>query len=117
MTQEQLQISFKIMEAIGLCRHPFDQWNSWSVEDGNDCDSGITCKLCGEDISGERIPDYCNSLDAMHEIEIPYIAMNSALSGRYTNLLKHGIFASAMERAEAFLKVISEPHSFDFNSD
>lgn len=116
-----------IHEARGMCSHPFDQWESWSIEDGNDYDSGITCKKCGEDISDNRVLRYFSDLNAMHEAEKYILKLSDGepmpdIFERYAqkllvvkyrsggNLLKLGsnvLHASAAEKSEAFLRTLN----------
>jgi hypothetical protein len=49
---------------FGHCLHPFDKWQKWEIEDGNDYDSGINCGVCGKDTSFNPAPAYTSSIDA-----------------------------------------------------
>lgn len=61
------------------------------------------------------LPDYCNDLNAMHEVEVKYILVDGDLTADYWNNLYDTTestlwpFAStALQRAEAFLKTINK---------
>lgn len=78
--------------------------------------SKIKISQCGDD--GVRIPDYLNSLDAMHEAEktlytgIEHQRYWQSGYGRYTEILSQVCIrpfsATAAERAEAFLRTIGK---------
>ncbi|WP_395451149.1 hypothetical protein ACHMW7_15980 [Aminobacter sp. UC22_36] len=51
-----------ILEATGGCAHRETEY--YCIEDGNDYDSGFTCKRCHEDTYGQSVPPYTASLDA-----------------------------------------------------
>ena len=51
-----------IEEATGGCAHRETEY--YCIEDGNDVDSGFTCKRCGIDLYGQRAPAYTSSVDA-----------------------------------------------------
>lgn len=50
-----------ILEATGGCAHRETEY--YCIEDGNDYDSGFTCKRCGVDTYGQRTPAYTASLE------------------------------------------------------
>lgn len=119
MSAEQKRIA--IAQACGRCPHTEKEY--WSIEDGNDFDSGFTCKKCGEDPhrGSARLPDYLNSLDACHEME-EVMHSNHSLATDYASILeanvsktKHsgtGLFfqvinASPAQRADAFLLALN----------
>jgi hypothetical protein len=51
-----------ILEATGGCAHRETEY--YCIEDGNDYDSGFTCKRCHKDTYGERVPAFTASIDA-----------------------------------------------------
>jgi len=51
-----------ILEATGGCAHRETEY--YCIEDGNDVDSGFTCKRCHKDTYGERVPTFTASMDA-----------------------------------------------------
>ncbi|MFJ6322315.1 MULTISPECIES: hypothetical protein [unclassified Rhizobium] len=51
-----------ILEAIGECAHRETEY--YCIEDGNDVDSGFTCKRCHKDTYGERVAAFTASIDA-----------------------------------------------------
>lgn len=58
------ELDADIHEAVGLCAHREQEY--YCVEDGNDVDSGYTCKRCGKDMYGRSgdVKLYTASLDA-----------------------------------------------------
>jgi hypothetical protein len=101
MTDEQINIA--IAEACG-----FHQEEPWS--DGRECWGH---KDYPPHVGFEQIPDYCNDLNAMHEAEKIF---DHALYCRYINELcditikgnNSMYMATAVQRAEAFLKTIDK---------
>ncbi len=60
-----------------------------------------------------QIPDYCNDLNAMHEVELKCILIDSILTDRYSHNLYDAsdlpsFSSTARQRAEAFLKTIGK---------
>lgn len=62
---------------------------------------------------GLEIPDYCNDLNAMHEVEMtlandPKFHAYEAVLDKVVPLSQRWIFATARQRAEAFLRTIGK---------
>lgn len=70
-------------------------------------DEAIMCWIRpnGNDWQPEKLPDYCNSLDAMHEAEK---VLNNGQIVTYIQWLPRGAFSTAAQRAEAFLRTIGK---------
>ncbi|NTG86148.1 hypothetical protein G6L15_08315 [Agrobacterium rhizogenes] len=56
------ELDADILEATGGCAHRETEY--YCIEDGNDVDSGFTCKRCGKDTYGLRVLAYTTYLDA-----------------------------------------------------
>jgi hypothetical protein len=56
------EVDADILEATGGCAHRETEY--YCIEDGNDYDSGFTCKRCHKDTYGEIVPNYTASVDA-----------------------------------------------------
>lgn len=56
------KLNADILEITGGCAHRETEY--YCIEDGNDTDSGFTCKRCGKDTYGERVPAFTGSVDA-----------------------------------------------------
>lgn len=57
------EINHIFHEALGYCAHR--ETKRYFIEDGNDYDSGFTCKSCGEDMCGKKIPNYSNDVNIL----------------------------------------------------
>jgi hypothetical protein len=101
MTDEQINIA--IAKACG--------WTDCSNVDGSLC--GLPAGVTSLNGRYSFIPDYCNDLNAMHEAEKIF---DTALYCRYINELcditikgnNSMYMATAVQRAEAFLKTINK---------
>jgi hypothetical protein len=105
MTDEQINIAiaeqcgWKNLHKIPQIASLHSGWSGIKPDTGND----------------EFIPDYCNDLNDMHEVEVKYILVDGDLTADYWNNLYDTTestlwpFAStARQRAEAFLKTINK---------
>ena len=77
-------------------------------------------EACGVSIKGDyfeitpgiwapiaELPDYLNDLNAMHEVENYLKHGQRKRYETFLNIYKFGVFSSAHERAEAFLKTLN----------
>lgn len=55
------EVNADILEATGGCAHRETEY--YCIEDGNDYDSGFTCKRCGKDTYGQKVPSYTASIE------------------------------------------------------
>ena len=92
MTEEKIRIA--IAESVGRVRRPDGYWYAEG-------------KLYGS----QGIPDYCHDLNAMHDAEMtlaedPIFHNYEAQLDRVVPMSQRWIFATARQRAEAYLKTI-----------
>lgn len=114
MTPEAQRIA--IAEACGLFRiAPLRR----TTRKGKECPDGVLLWYCEEHHGGcgtyARLHDYLNDLNAMHEAEMWMFETYETMEGAgrlslYTKLLRrleHPLFATAAQRAEAFLRTLN----------
>ena len=56
-------------KVMGRCPHPFEARRKWSIEDGNDYESGLRCTKCGKsDLYGDYCPRYSTDIAATWQV-------------------------------------------------
>ncbi len=68
------ELDADILEVTGGCAHRETEY--YCIEDGNDSDSGFTCKRCHKDTYGQKVPAFTASIDAAIAL------LSSVLPGR-----------------------------------
>jgi hypothetical protein len=101
MTNEQINIA--IAEYMGWA--DIKKFPSESFREPEGFNRNMCCR--------RAIPDYCSDLNAMHDVELKCILIDSILTDRYSHNLYDAsdlpsFSSTARQRAEAFLKTIGK---------
>jgi hypothetical protein len=114
------EIDTDLHEALGGCAHRETEY--YCIEDGNDVDSGFTCKRCGVDMYGRRddVKPVTASLDAivaLIEREFPsaHIGSGRGVAGVFWGLCNSvrivGAATEPLARCAAFCRAMAEKPS------
>ena len=68
---------------------------------------------CGNEVLDDELPDYCNDLNAIHEVELGLTTQKFEtfwvkLASMYPEEARYAVSATALQRAEAYLRTIGK---------